>query len=575
MRLLLVGINAKYIHSNPAIRILAEYVKRRLPIEPQLLECTINQYPEDILRAIYEAQPDAVGFSCYIWNVSIVKTLIPALRKVLPGCILFAGGPEVSYNSVPFLKENALHFIIRGEGEIPLTDTVRCLLDGESYAHVQGLTVRLEDGSIVQNPDGAVPGMADVPFPYTGLDALKNRIVYYETMRGCPFSCQYCLSGCGGAVRFKPLETVYRELDFFLSRSVPQVKFTDRTFNCSREYAMSVWRYLAAHDNGITNFHFELAAELLDEAAIRWLNTVRPGLFQFEIGVQSTNPDTLRAVQRVTLPEKLTPVIRALQKGENIHLHLDLIAGLPYEGYARFGESYNYVYSLHPDQLQLGFLKLLHGSGLYEKREEYGLVCRDDAPYEILSTPWLPYSDVLRLKRIEALNELYYNSLRYQQEIAFLAGRFPSPFGFFEALAAFFEQAGLFGAPLSKPDTYTALYRFAQGQGFDTETFCWLARYDMYAHEKVKKLPSWLDEGLKPLYRGRIYRFLDDPENRKRYLPEYGDLADTRQLIRNVHVEVFPFHPLTGQKRETALLFSYRRRRPDKNAWIFEIQLPL
>ena len=202
-------------------------------------------------------------------------------------------------------------------------------------------------------------------------------------------------------------------------------------------------------------------------------------------------------------------------------------------------------------------------------------MCRDDAPYEILSTPWLPYSDVLRLKRIEALNELYYNSLRYQQEIAFLAGRFPSPFGFFEALAAFFEQAGLFGAPLSKPDTYTALYRFAQGQGFDTETFCWLARYDMYAHEKVKKLPSWLDEGLKPLYRGRIYRFLDDPENRKRYLPEYGDLADTRQLIRNVHVEVFPFHPLTGQKRETALLFSYRRRRPDKNAWIFEIQLPL
>ena len=364
MKLLLVGINAKYIHSNPAIRILAEYVKRRLPVEPELLECTINQYTDDILRAIYKKQPDVIGFSCYIWNIQMVKAVLPAIRKILPDCTLFAGGPEVSFGSTAFLQENTLDFIIRGEGEIPLTEAMCRLLSGESYEDVRGLTVRLADGRIQENPDADVPDMSEVPFPYAELDSLKNRIIYYETMRGCPFHCQYCLSGGGSKVRFRPLPMVFKELDLFLSQRVPQVKFMDRTFNCNREYAMEIWKYLSEHDNGVTNFHFEMAAELLDEEMVRWLHTVRRGLFQFEIGVQSTNPDTLRAVQRVTLPEKLTPILRALQKGQNIHLHLDLIAGLPFESYDRFGESYNNLYSLHPDQLQHGFLKLLKGSGL-------------------------------------------------------------------------------------------------------------------------------------------------------------------------------------------------------------------
>ncbi len=573
MRLLLVGINAKYIHSNPAIRILAEYVKRRLPVEPELLECTINQYTDDILRAIYEKQPDVIGFSCYIWNIQMVKAVLPAIRKILPDCTLFAGGPEVSFGSTAFLQENTLDFIIRGEGEIPLTEAMCRLLSGESYEDVRGLTVRLADGRIQENPDADVPDMSEVPFPYTELDSLKNRIIYYETMRGCPFHCQYCLSGGGSKVRFRPLPMVFKELDLFLSQRIPQVKFMDRTFNCNREYAMEIWKYLSEHDNGVTNFHFEMAAELLDEEMVRWLHTVRKGLFQFEIGVQSTNPDTLRAVQRVTLPEKLTPIIRALQKGQNIHLHLDLIAGLPFESYDRFGESYNYVYSLHPDQLQLGFLKLLKGSGLEQKQQEYGLVCRDDAPYEILCTPWLSYSDVLRLKRIEALNELYYNSLRYQRELSFLVERFSSPFRFFESLSGFFEENGFFSAPLAKMDTYTALYRFVREKGLDAERFSWLARYDMFAHEKVKKLPYWLSEGLKPRFHAAIYRFLDQPENRTRWLPEYEDLTDTHQLIRNVHIEVFPFDPRTGADRETALLFSYRRRTLDRNAAVFEITL--
>ena len=573
MNLLLVGINAKYIHSNPAIRLLRKSVARDCGITPELLECTINQYAEDILRAIYERRPDAVGFSCYIWNVGLIKTLIPALRKVLPECVLFAGGPEVSFCSSDFLRENALDFIIRGEGERIICDVARALENGASFENIRGLTVRLTDGSIRENPDGEIPDMSGIPFPYDDLSGLENRIVYYETMRGCPFRCQYCLSGAGSRVRFRSLELVFEELQFFLDRRVPQVKFVDRTFNCKKEYAMAIWKYLAEHDNGITNFHFEMAAELLDDEMIAWLHTVRAGLFQFEIGVQSTNPDTLRAVQRVTLPEKLTPVIRKLQKGKNIHLHLDLIAGLPYETYGRFAESYNYVFSLQPEQLQLGFLKLLKGSGLAAKQDEYGLVCRDDAPYEILQTPQLPYGDVLRLKRIETLNELYYNTRRYQKALAFLVAQFDTPFAFLEALSDFFSGRGLFDAPMSKSDTYTALWDFCCEKGFDREHFSWLIRYDLIAHEKPKKLPAWLDEGLKPQFRNAIFRFFAAEEIRAEFLPEYADLTDPHQLIRAAHVEVFPFDPRTGEERQTVLLFSYRRRDLDKNASVFEITL--
>ena len=573
MNLLLVAINAKYIHSNPAIRLLQKSVERDCGTKPELLECTINQYTEDILRAIYERRPDAVGFSCYIWNIGLVKALIPAIRKILPHCVLFAGGPEVSFRSFDFMKENALDFIIRGEGERIICDVARALESGGSFEEIRGLTVRLADGTIRENPDGEIPDMSGIPFPYDDLSDLENRIVYYETMRGCPFRCQYCLSGAGSRVRFRSLDLVFKELQFFLDRRVPQVKFVDRTFNCKKEYAMAIWQYLAEHDNGITNFHFEMAAELLDDEMITWLHTVRPGLFQFEIGVQSTNPDTLRAVQRVTLPEKLTPVIRNLQAGKNIHLHLDLIAGLPFETYDRFGESYNYVFSLQPEQLQLGFLKLLKGSGLAAKQEEYGLVCRDDAPYEILCTPWLPYDDVLRLKRIETLNELYYNTRRYQKALRFLVAQFETPFAFLESLSAFFTEHGLFDAPMSKPDTYTALWNFCCEKGFDRERFSWLIRFDLLAHEKPKKLPGWLDDGMKAQYRDAIFRFFAAEENRELYLPEYGYLTDPHQLIRAAHIEVFPFDPQTGEERQTALLFSYRRRDLDKNAAVFEITL--
>lgn len=574
MNILLVGINTKYIHTNLAVRILKRYAAPRCSSWIETAEYTINQYTDDILRDIYLKKPDMIGFSCYLWNITFVQILMDALKKVLSNCILFVGGPETSFDSTDVLARTKADFVIRGEGEIPFTEAVLALEQGQTLENVRGITWRKPTGEIIENPDPAASiDMADVPFVYTKEELPAHQIVYYEATRGCPFSCQYCLSGHNSRVRFRPLTQVYEDLSFFLSENVPQVKFVDRTFNCNREYAMAIWTYLREHDNGVTNFHFEMAAELIDKEMIEWLSDVRPGLFQFEIGVQSTNPETLKAVKRITLPDKLTPVITALKQPQNIHLHLDLIAGLPFEGYDRFKESFNYVYSLSPDQLQLGFLKLLKGSGLYQNREQYGLVCRSDAPYEILCTPWISFDELLRLKRIAEMVELYYNTLRYRQSLSALLSQFSTPFDCFEALADFYEANGYHLAPHTKLENYTILFRFYESIAPErAEWFSWILRFDLYAHEKAKKLPPFMDEGKKAEYHSRIYSFFDDPQARAAYLPEYAEM-DTRQIIRSAHIEVFPFNPFTHTPGDTAVLFNYRRLTFDKNASAVMISL--
>ncbi len=322
---------------------------------------------------------------------------------------------------------------------------------------------------------------------------------------------------------------------------------------------MAIWKFLSENDNGITNFHFEMAAELIDQDMITFLHTVRKGLFQFEIGVQSTNPETLKAIKRVTLPEKLTPIIKALQQENNIHLHLDLIAGLPYENYEQFKKSFNYVYQLLPDQLQLGFLKLLKGSGLYTDKGKYRLVCTEYAPYEVLYTDWITYDELLRLKMVEEMVETYYNSNRYQRTIWYLLSLFKTPFDLFEALGDFYEENNLHLVPHSKVEYYTILHDFflTLKRG-DEETFQWYIRYDSYSHEKAKKIPEWLNVSLNESYKKTIFDFADCRENVERYLPEYLDF-DTKQILRNAHIEIFPFNPITREHGVTALLFNYRK----------------
>lgn len=558
LKTLLVGINAKFIHSNLAIRYLKQYTEKRTEYPVQISEYTINQQPELILREILKLSPDVLGFSCYIWNFELIKKLIVELKKLLPDTIIFLGGPEVSYNSSSLLRKYPVDAILCGEGEEIFCQFLTALQQSKAYTHIYGITYR-SNNQITENSPMPPINMDDIPFVYQNFNDLENRIVYYEASRGCPFRCQYCLSCGTNGVRFRSLPLVLKDLKFFLDAKVRQVKFVDRTFNCDKKYAMAIWQFLNQHDNGITNFHFEIAAELIDSNMTAFLQTIRKGLFQFEIGIQSTNKETLKAIKRVTLPEKLTPTIHGLQQKNNIHLHLDLIAGLPYETYEAFRSSYNYVYSLSPDQLQLGFLKLLKGSGLYENNHQYQITCTDYAPYEVLKTPWLSHQEILRLKMVEEMTETYYNSNRYQKTLEYLLTFFPTPFDLFQALGDFYETNQLHLAPHSKVEYYTILRNFflTLKQGDETH-FQWCVRYDCYSHEKAKKLPEWLTVEKISQYKNKIYDFIDMRENVEKLLPEYAEF-DTKQIIRNAHIDVFPFHPVSLKSGDTAVLFNYRR----------------
>lgn len=557
MKILLTALNAKFIHSNLAIRMLKAYAQPHLSEEIRLLELTVNQPVDQLLREIYQEKPDLLGLSCYIWNYGLIRMLVPELKALLPECVILLGGPEISCRGGEALEETGADLAVCGEGERPFLQLAERLEEGRDFTSIPGLAYRGEDG-FHQNPPELPPDLGDLPFPYEAFP--EHGILYYESSRGCPFSCRYCLSGGDGRVRLRPLEQVFRDLDRFLAAGVRQVKFVDRTFNCNRDHAMGIWKYLARHDNGVTNFHFELAAELLDEECLAFLDGVRKGLFQFEIGVQSTNPPTLRAVHRVTLPERLTPAVRRLRQAGRIHLHLDLIAGLPFEGYERFGESFNYVYSLKPDQLQLGFLKLLRGSGLYADRERYGLRATQYPPYEVTGTPWLTYDEILRLKLLAEMVELYYNSCRYGLEVEYLCGLFPTPYLFFQALGDFYGEKGYHRTSHSRLESHTILWEFLHSLGRgDPERFQWYAKYDLCAHERPKGFPEWLTASLKEEYRERILEWFSRRENQARYLAGYEGL-DPRQLIRMFQIEVFPFHPVTGEERRTALLFLYHQR---------------
>jgi len=556
MKTLLVGINAKYIHSNIAIRYLKKYTEQKLDLKIDRCEYTINNHIDLIIREIVKQSPDVLGFSCYIWNYELVKKLVCELKKITPKTIIFLGGPEVSYDPKNVLAETACDAVISGEGEWVFCEFIDRISKGEDFSDIGGIT-SLKDGKAVQNPPPKPISLDEIPFVYDDYEELANRIIYYESSRGCPFKCQYCLSSGSGGVRFLSLERAFSDLKNFLNAGVSQVKFVDRTFNCDKKYAMKIWRFLDENDNGKTNFHFEIAAELLNQEMLEFLQTVRRGLFQLEIGVQSTNPQTIKAVKRNTDTQKLTPIIKALQKNSNMHLHLDLIVGLPYEPYDIFKHSFNYVYSLQPDQLQIGFLKLLKGSGLYENASEYGVITTTYAPYEVLKTNWLTHNEMLRLKMIEEMVESYYNSNRYKLIIKFISSFFETAFDMFESLADFYENNNLHLAPHSKVEYYTILFNFFKTISNQAQSFKWYALFDLYSHEKAKKIPEWIDVSNKEKYKKEIYDFTDNPENIQKYLSEYKDF-DTKQILRLAHIEVFDFNPITNEKTTTAILFNYK-----------------
>lgn len=554
-KVILAALNAKYIHSNLALRYLSRFQNNNQKHHVETIEFTINQRLDFIAEELFRKQPDVVLFSCYIWNVEMLRQLCPILKKIMPDCVIGFGGPEVSYESETFLRENpAVDFVMRGEGELVFTKYLEHLDAGNpaTLGEIESLTYRQGD-EIFSTPQMHPMDLALLPFPYEDdFSDVQNQIIYYESSRGCPYHCGYCLSSVENGVRFVPLDKVLPDLQKFLDKNVPQVKFIDRTFNCKKSHAMAIWKYLHEHDNGVTNFHFEITADLIDQETIDFLKTVRKGLFQFEIGVQSTNPQTIRAINRNVDFAALSEIVQQIKDGGNIHQHLDLIAGLPHEDYDSFGRSFNDVYALHPEQLQLGFLKVLKGSMLHQKQKEFEIVYHDTAPYEVLTTHELPYADTLRLKYVEEMVETYYNSGRFLNTLAYLVPLYESPFAFFEALSQFWVGENYHYLGLSKMGLFDVLWRFVeQNPKVDKRKLQWEMKFDIALHEKPKKLPAWLTVTNEEQWHDKVFAFYGNPTLWQKCLPHY---KSNKEAIRQTHLEVF------GDEKQKAVLFDYGKR---------------
>ena len=535
----LAAVNAKYIHSNLAVYSMKSYC-REYEKYVEIGEYTINQQKDEILKSIYKKQPKVLCFSCYIWNISFVKELICDLKKILPQTVIWAGGPEVSYDAEKFLQElPEVTGVMCGEGEQTFLELVQHYVhekEEDALADIKGIVFQ-KNGEIVRNPFREIMDMDKLVFPYKNISLFEHKIIYYESSRGCPFSCSYCLSSIDKKLRFRSLSLVKEELQFFLDAKVPQVKFVDRTFNCKKEHALEIWNYIHEHDNGITNFHFEIAADLLTEEEIQLIHTMRPGLIQLEIGVQSTNPKTIEEIRRKTSFEKISEKVKKVQEGKNVHQHLDLIAGLPYEGYESFKKSFCDVYALAPEQLQLGFLKLLKGSYMNEKAKDYGCVCKGKEPYEVLGTKWLSYGEICRLKGIEDMVEVYYNSGQFCHTMKAMEGYFSDAFSMYETLADFYEKKGYFGISHSRIRRYEILMEFLEEREVENLSyFKELMILDLYARENLKTRPVWAAD--RKAYKEKIQEFYTKEAEAPEVLQDYAGYQP-KQLEKMTHLEIF------------------------------------
>lgn len=568
MKILLTAINTKYIHSNPAVYSLRAFaVQEREAYRKcvEIAEYTINQQVDEILMDLYARQPDVLCFSCYLWNIVYVEQLVRELWKILPKTEIWLGGPEVSCRAGSVLERMPqVRGVMCGEGEETFLELAE-YYHGEipSLGEIDGIVYAQAD-RIVENAPRRVMDLNRIPFLYhpeilrgcsslekggEEMECFRNKILYYESSRGCPFSCSYCLSSIDKCLRFRNLETVQRELQFFIDREIPQVKFVDRTFNCRHDHAFAIWSYLAGHDRGKTNFHFEVAADLLDEEELRLITSMRPGLIQLEVGVQSTNPGTLREIRRSMDFEKVKAAVNRIHGSGNIHQHLDLIAGLPYEDMKSFQTSFNDVYALRPEQLQLGFLKVLKGAYMEERAKSYSLLYQDRPPFEVLSTKWLSYGDVIRLKGIEEMVEVYYNSGQFVHTVELLESVFPDAFTMYDRLRGYYERHRLLGVSHSRVRRYEILLDFAaEADGEQTDAYRELLTYDLYLRENAKNRPAFA--GNPSVTKEEEAAFYEQEAAEHRYLQGYGQY-DKRQLRKMTHLE---------RVKGELLLFDYQNR---------------
>lgn len=574
MNILLTAINAKYIHSNLAVYSLRAYAAgkcEKYKEEIGIAEYTINQPLDQILMDLYKRKPEVLCFSCYLWNIEYVEQLVAELGKIMPQTDIWLGGPEVSYHASHMLEQfPQVYGIMRGEGEETFLELAEFYYNNSGKSleqcekvqrlkEIVGITFR--DGEeIIETADRSVMDLSKVPFVYEDLDVFKNKIIYYESSRGCPFSCSYCLSSIDKCLRFRDLGLVKKELQFFIDHEIPQVKFVDRTFNCKHSHSMEIWSYIKEHDKGKTNFHFEVAADLLNEEELNLISTMRPGLIQLEIGVQSTNEQTIKEIHRTMKFSQVTEVVNRVHAAKNIHQHLDLIAGLPFEDYNSFHKSFCDVYALRPEQLQLGFLKVLKGSYMEEKTKDYELLYQNRPPYEVLSTKWLPYSDVIRLKGLEEMVEVYYNSRQFEHTMELLEQVFGDAFVMFEEMSNYYEEHGYYGVNHNRVARYEILYAFIKEVAlvqYETllteEQFRQTLVMDLYLRENMKNRPAFAGDSLVSKEVERT--FYDTEAEEHQYLKGY-EKYDKRQLRKMTHLENIDGH---------LILFDYQNRNPLTN----------
>lgn len=578
MKILLTAVNAKYIHSNLAIYSLSSYAEKMLSQdvalsvmpEIEIAEYTINQPVSKIITDIYRKKPDVLFLSCYIWNRKEIEEIAADMGKVRPDMDIWLGGPEVSFDSVEMLEQlTNVKGVLRGEGEDTFYNVVRAYAErggspDERLYTMEGVTFRDIKGDIIVGPDSRPLDLSQVPFPYETLEGFEHRIIYYESSRGCPFRCSYCLSSVEKTLRFRDMELVKKELAYFIERKVPQVKFIDRTFNCTHERATEIWRYIREHDNGITNFHFEIAGDLLKEEELELLRGMRPGQVQLEIGVQSTNEETLREIDRPMDFAYLSRVVRSIKECNNVHLHLDLIAGLPFEDYESFRKSFDDVFALRPHQLQLGFLKVLKGSPMEKRCVSYGLKHTELPPYEVMETNWITYDDLIKLKSVEEMVEVYYNSGQFVNTIELLIRDMESPFVFFEKLAQWYETQGSEMLNFSRNQRYEMLLDFASGlENADPEKVKAAMTFDYYMRENAKNRPQFLGE--ENVSKAFSKEFYSREARRHRFLKGGRlDTDDPRLLRKLTHIERYG---------DRYYLFDYSHRSPmDGNARVVEIE---
>lgn len=503
--ILLVAINAKYIHSNLAV----------YSLKAALLECknmvaireyTINNMVDDIIDDIYRNKPSMIGFSCYIWNIEYVEKIIKEIHKLLPKCQIWLGGPEVSYNTEYYLdKYEFLTGIIVGEGEATFKEIVDVYKNNlhdavieDMYEGIAGICTHKKRDVVYRD----CIDMSKIPFVYNDLKEFENRIIYYESSRGCPYSCSYCLSSIDKKIRFRDIELVKKELSFFLENKVNQVKFIDRTFNVDKKRSATIWKYIRDNDNGVTNFHFEISADLITDEEIEILSSMRKGLVQLEIGVQTTNAATITAIRRKMDLEKLKNVVYKLRTANNMHIHLDLIAGLPYEDINSFKNSFNEVYNMKPDELQLGFLKVLHGAYMYDDAVQYGIEYKSYPPYEVIRTKWMSYDDILSLKRTEEVLEIYYGTGQFVNSINYIMKFFETPYDFYKALGEYYAMNSKSGQKHSRIDRYNKLLDFAKSYDCDMNVLKQLLTVDVYLREDIKSRPTFAIDN--SMYKERI-----------------------------------------------------------------------